>query len=920
MFLEINSPATLLLARLVICRVASVTLRTLVGCLTLAAFSMPHVAAVDILATAQQGQPYGVASVEIPLARPVLGNPFPPLQVTEVQGRVLYPMAKDMQVAVDASDRDGDRGGPRRGRLIGRVGELIRQLASPDVRQQQTVARQVTFLFQGSQPLQIQLSDSGGDLGTYEIVPGSDPTARQQLLGQWWNAYAAAAKRQIDAADYPPWVETYLVAMLSSRIGFPLPAWYPTSSDGEDELIEPLKLVGGAVGVANQVFARKAAGTELADQRASEPLPAPPDWQAAPIRERLEDVAVEPIAKAVPPECFYIRYGSFENFLWFRDLSADFGGDVSRMITLRGFADDSAARIENQLSLQTSELSRMLGPTVIADQALIGHDMFMADGAAIGTLFRAKNTYLLRTSLNNDRSQRAGRDPALILSEVKLRGQTVSLLKSSDNRVRSYLAVAGEFILVANSQALVERFLEVAESGDSLAATSTFRLSRQFMPLDRNDTIFAYFSPEMLQGLASPEYLIELRRRLDARADIALVYLARVAAAAEGSPARSIDELRSAGFLPASFGRRSDGSGVITVGDRVLDSKRGARGSFLPIDDADLRLVTPDEADWYRRIAAAYDARVHQLDPIMVGIHRENIADQPGRERLSIHAEIAPFVPDKYGWIAEQLGPPTQVAMEFPPDDIVAVQAHVASATLGPPTHLFAAAKDTAPPDPAQFDGILQGYLALRQVPGYLGAWPLPGALDRLPLGIGRGQPVGPGMSRLIGGVYRYTGGGFSVLSFDHDLLLASLPHLAATEVDDSAQVRLHVGDVAGSQLQGWVNGQLYQRAAEASLAGANFLNMLTRQLGVESAAGLSTAEQVLGMSLQCSLGGEYQLDDASGRWMSTAWPGDRPSPTAPADYVAPIMTWFRSADATLTQYADRLVADAVVEITRARP
>ena len=126
--------------------------------------------------------------------------------------------------------------------------------------------------------------------------------------------------------------------------------------------------------------------------------------------------------------------------------------------------------------------------------------------------------------------------------------------------------------------------------------------------------------------------------------------------------------------------------------------------------------------------------------------------------------------------------------MEFAPDDIVALQAHVASPQFGPPTHLFAAIKDTVPPDPDDFDGILNIYRSLRQIPGYFGAWPQPGALDRLPLGLGRGQPVGPGMSRLIGGLYRYTGGGFSILSFQPDVLQASLPFLAAIDVADSAR------------------------------------------------------------------------------------------------------------------------------------
>ena len=883
--------------------------------------------AVDVLATAVTGEPYGVASIEIPLPEPVVGNPLPPLSVTDAEGRVLYPMARDERVAVRTppSERPVPRVG--RGRLLGRVGDLIRELSSRDEELKQTVARQVTFLFRGSEPLRIRLADARGEIGTYEIRPEADAAVRDELLRQWWDTYTAAAERQLEAADYPPWVETYLVAMLSGRLNLPLPDWYRSADKlPDDGLTDSLKLVAGAAETGNDMFAVAASGEGVGGRRADSPLPEPPAWQTPPVPGRLDETQTEPIASRVPPECFMIRYGSFENYLWFRDLSAEYGGDISRMVTLRGFVDNGTARFEDQLNLETSELSRMLGPTVIEDQAIIGRDLFLSDGATMGVLFKAANAFLLRTSLNNERASRARADEAVELTDIEIAGRTVTLLRSSDNRVRSFMAEDDSYIFVTNSRTLVERFFEVGESGASLAATPTFRLSRQYMPLERGDTIFAYFSPEMLQGLASPRYLVELRRRFRAEADIALVHLARLAAASEGNPLRGVGELTAAGYLPSHFGPRGDASGVITVGDRVLDSKRGARGTFLPIADVEVEAVTPRESEWYRRIAADYSERFASLDPIMVGVRRTDLsgdgsdsgdAGDTGIERLDVHAEISPFRAENYGWWAEQLGEPTRAAIEFAPDDIVAVQARVASAQLGPPTHLFAAVKDSSPPDPEEFDGILGSYLALRQIPGYLGAWPQPGALDRLPLGLGRGQPVGPNMSRLIGGVYRFTGGGFSIISFWPDLLQETLPHLAAVEVDDSAQVRVHVGNLVGSRLQGWVNAQLYRRAAEASVTGANFLNLLSRQLDVAPPEAAAVAENVLAMRLQCSLGGEYVFDESIGRWVSTAWGGERPAEAVPPDYVAPMLTWFRGADATVTQYADRVVSDSVVDIAR---
>ena len=88
-----------------------------------------------------------------------------------------------------------------------------------------------------------------------------------------------------------------------------------------------------------------------------------------------------------------------------------------------------------------------------------------------------------------------------------------------------------DYICMTNSQVIADRFLEVGKTGESLAKTDDFRAARHWMPLERDDTIFAYFSPGMLQGLLSPQYLIELRRRMQSESDIALVHLARLAAA-----------------------------------------------------------------------------------------------------------------------------------------------------------------------------------------------------------------------------------------------------------------------------------------------------------------------------------------------------------------------------------------------------
>ena len=871
----------------------------------------------DVFITAAVGEPFGAATIEMPLDAAMFGRTFSALRVSGGEGRVFYPVSNDLVTTGRPSDQPVPQAGG--GRLLNRVGSLIRELASGDEDLKQTVARRVSFLFTGSEPLTVTVTDDRGVIGSYSVVPQQDRAVHASVLNTWWTGYTNAVQTLVLASEQPAAVQLYLVAMLARRTGLPLPSWYNESRQAEDQLLSTLKLIGGAADVGEAIFAEAAVETRP-PQSANEPLPAPPRWIPEIVSSDVTTAVVEPIASKVPPDCFYIRYGSFQNYLWFQDLTDEYGGDITRMITLRGLVNDGTERLETQLNMKMTQLSRMLGGTVIEDQALIGRDLFLTDGASMGVLIKSRNAFLLTTSVKNDRTKLAREDKTVTLENFQIDGQPVSLLSTADNRIRSFFTQDGNYIFVSNSRQLTEQFIKVAKSGNSLAATPEFMLARKLMPLERDDTIFAYFSPAMLRGLVSPEYLIELRRRMFPKAVISLVQLARMSGAMEGKLPPTdlgIDQLVAMGMLPPNFGVRSDGSGVFELNNAALDTKRGARGSFLPIADVEIKSVTPDEFAWYSRIANEYTTRFPSMDPIMLGIHRDDRDPNSKRERLTIHAEVAPFDPGKYGKYAQQLGPPTQVAMQFAPDDIISLQAHVASQQLGPPTHLFAAIKDTVPPTPEQFEGIIKAYLSLRQLPGYLGAWPQPSTLDRLPLGLGRGQPVGPGMSRLLGGLYRFTDGKFSILSFQPAVITQSLPFLAATDVPNPAQIRANIGDLNGSQLEDWANGQLYARSRISSVATAQFLDSITRQFQLTPDEVFVTVKSILGADVQCSLGGQYEWSEQRGQWQSTAWKGPSASPIAPADYVSPAMKWFRGANISFTQFDDRVIADAIITLAR---
>ncbi|MCU0978227.1 MAG: hypothetical protein MUF25_03560 [Pirellulaceae bacterium] len=849
---------------------------------------------------AHLGDPFGVGLVTMLLPEAdAAAAKLDGFALVEPNGRAMYPVFTE-------------------GRVLRLLGEILGDnspVPAPNV-------LNVLFLFTGDQPLDLTVYTPAPRQFRVAPQPASNPRGHQRLLQRWWREYSALARQQTQDGDYPPIVQTYLTSMFSRRLGLEPPLLSRAAERKPTEPLKTLELVLGAERLRLETLRQTNTAGYRAGQAADLPVPAEISWQplAPPAADATVDI--ERIAMHVPEEYLYIRFGSFQNYLWYDKLQQEYGGDLERMVTLRGFDDRAGDRMQRQLALETSPLADLLGPAVIADVALIGCDLLLREGAAVGMLFQARNA-LLGNDFAKQRAAALAAEKAngATLQTVQIGGRDVSFLSTPDNRLRSYYVVDGDYHLVTTSRAIVERFLAVRDGRGVLGASPEFRHARSIMPTSRQDSVFVFFSSAFQQALLSPQYQVELRRRLQAATDLELVQLAQWAARTEGKPAQTIADLVDGQLLPPGFGTRPDGSGPTVVDGKLVDSLRGPRGGMTPIPDVPLRGVTRDEAARLAELAQFSAAGWQQMDPLIVGIQRFAL-DQPGMERLVIDAHVSPFAEQKYGWITSLLGPPTRTQIGPTEGDIITVQAAVKGGLLVPsipPHHLFLGVQDSEPLSDRPGGGLLQSLLALRTTPGYLGAWPKPGFLDWLPVGLGGGPPDANGYSQLPLGVFRRQWEAFSALAFDPALLAQVTPQLAAGQAENDAQVRVRVGDVSQAKLQSWVNSLAYSRAHRASVGNAKLLHALSQQLGVPRERALDAAEELLDAKLLCSLGGEYHLTRTPGQialWKSDQWP-DASAGEPVGEYRAPLLAWFRGMHADLTMYNDRVVVHATLDMQR---
>ncbi|MEZ6054662.1 MAG: hypothetical protein R3C02_25365 [Planctomycetaceae bacterium] len=813
----------------------------------------------------------------------------------EANGRAFYPVLTTGKFGQLASEVFGDR-----------LPELPSLL-------------QVFFLFTGNQPLNVTVFTPEPHEFVLTPAPARRPREYDMSLARWWRTYNAFAREQQRKSDYPPLIHSYLTSMLSQRLKLRSPLLTRIAEPDQSEVQQTMGLLFGTEELRYAVLRETMRGDGLGEV-ASLPMSPEVVWQPLSMPSDAPPVEVEPIAQHVPQECFYLRFGSFTNYLWFDHLKDDYGGDISRMVTLRGHNARLDERVQRQLALKQTALAEVMGPTVISDVALIGRDLYLKEGAALGILFEASNSALVGVSLASDRQTILQERQAerATLKTLTIAGHEVSLLSTPDNQLRSFYAVDGDYHLVTTSQSMVEEFYVAGRGQGSLGTSAEFQHARVEMPLSREDTIFAYFSSAFFRSLLSPQYQIELSRRLQSITDMELVQLAQLAALSEGCDHETIEDLIAGGFLPQGFGQRGDRGPLLITDHGFIDPLRGARGTFTPIPDMPLSAITPTESELFNRCAQFLQDEWQQMDPLMIGIKRYAL-EQERHERVVVDAHVSPLVEKKYGWMLSMIGPPSEVRIESNPNDAITVQMSLRGGLLWPdiPAHqLFLSVRDVDPGVNLIPGGFLKPLQILRMTPGYLGAWPKLGLLDLIP--ILTSQPDVLGFSSLPLGLWRWQGGGFSVLSFHRRVLEEASAHLQPVPTENMAQIRIRISDLAHSQLASWITMLNFSRAYQVSHGNVLLLQSLSQQLRVSQPQALDLANRLLDTQLVCALDGEYELvEDENGtrKWWSTAWPESLQQ--MPSDYAAPLLKWFRGASVDLTKVEDRMLMHVELDMLR---
>jgi hypothetical protein len=387
-----------------------------------------------------------------------------------------------------------------------------------------------------------------------------------------------------------------------------------------------------------------AAGDEPATVALSELKPPsfkPHAW-AAMTAALARPVPSEPLAAATPAAFYYVRFRTITHLIRLREeLDAGIGPALAGMG--EGADYDLAPRYEAELGLRQGPLTKLLGPAVVDDLAVVGSDPYLREGSDLSFLFRVRARPAFEAALAGTLAAFGAAHGGLKSATVDHQGTPIYVTRSNDGVVRRHRATVGGIDIVSNSLAATKRVIDAVAGREArLADELDFRY---MLARDANTPadVLAFLSDRFVGEVIGPRQKV-----LEARRQIALAELSRPGYAAllygwmYGRVPASADEVVASGLLKREELAHTGGERIDWQPGRAARSSWGAVGELTPLIDLPaLAKVTPSEKSAYEIFVGGYQNFWRtNIDPVAI-----RIAIAPdGRGPLSTDVRVLPII------------------------------------------------------------------------------------------------------------------------------------------------------------------------------------------------------------------------------------------------------------------------------------
>jgi hypothetical protein len=350
------------------------------------------------------------------------------------------------------------------------------------------------------------------------------------------------------------------------------------------------------------------------------------DWKA--LLQNRKPV-LDALAAHIPFDQHALFFASFEAMSRWIDEADQDGTPVLQMYEPRAEDANSRGRYQKQLCLELNELSRLIGPKVIASVAFTGSDPYLRTGSDVAALYETDSPGVLMTLVQARQAVAQQANPAVKSVKGEVDGVAYSGVVTEDRSISSYVAALEHVVLVSNSRAQLERLIRVANGNiPSLASQDEYLCFRQKYPTSEpGETGFLVLSDATIRRWCGPRWRIANSRRTRAVAVLAELQAAH------------LDELAAGKVKPGCIATNLPEVGDVLLSSRGVFSPTYGTLEFLtPILEVPMTQVTQPEADAYRRWRDGYQQNWSGFfDPIAI-----RFSMQP--QRLSAEVCVMPLI------------------------------------------------------------------------------------------------------------------------------------------------------------------------------------------------------------------------------------------------------------------------------------
>ena len=311
----------------------------------------------------------------------------------------------------------------------------------------------------------------------------------------------------------------------------------------------------------------------------------PHPW-AAMTAALARPVPLEPLAAATPAAFYYVRFRNISHLIHLRErLEAGLAPALAGIG--RGRQDyDLAARYEAELGLRQGPLTKLLGPTVVDDLAVVGSNPYLREGSDLSMVFRVRARPAFEAALAGTLAAFGAAHGGLKSVTIDHQGTPITITRSSDGVVRRHRATVGGFDVVSNSLTATKTVIDAVGGARHIVADEPdFRYMLARDAATPGD-VLAFLSDRFVGEVIGPRQKV-----LEARRQIALAELSRPGYAAllfgwmYGRVPASADEIIGSGLLKRDELAHPGGERIDWQPGRGARSSWGAVGGMTPLID-----------------------------------------------------------------------------------------------------------------------------------------------------------------------------------------------------------------------------------------------------------------------------------------------------------------------------------------------